>query len=127
MILVIPVRTRFAEGSVTEIAHKAERATDATTWGLTHCGSPTRRLSQTVLGLGLVGVLGFIPVQKLVPASGVEAVVNARVITLSAPIDGEVQTGPSLPEFGAPFARGDLLLRIINVHALAIWPANSSG
>jgi multidrug resistance efflux pump len=100
---------------VTEIIHNAERAADATT--LVHCGSLRRRFSQTVLGLGLVGVLGFIPVQKLVLASDVEAVVNARVIPLSAPVDGEVQAGPNLLEYGAPFARGDLLLRITNERA----------
>jgi multidrug resistance efflux pump len=44
-------------------------------------------------------------------------VINARVVALSAPIDGEVKTGLSLPEIGMPFERGDLLLRIVNRQA----------
>jgi multidrug resistance efflux pump len=95
------------------VAHMEAPADSAT--DPAHSGSRlARRPSQTVLGLGIVGVLGFIPVQKLVLASDVDAVINALVITLSAPIDGEVQIGPSLPEFGMPIARSDLLLRIIN-------------
>jgi multidrug resistance efflux pump len=63
----------------------------------------------------VVGALGFIPVQKLVPPSDVDAMINARVIALSAPIDGEVQIG--LPENGTPFANGDLLSRLFNERA----------
>jgi multidrug resistance efflux pump len=65
----------------------------------------------------MVVALGAIPVQKLLPTSGVEAIANARVIALSAPIDGEVQSGPSLLEIGTSFARGDVLLHIINDRA----------
>jgi hypothetical protein len=67
--------------------------------------------------LGIVAVLGFGPVQKLLSTSDVEAVVNARVITLSAAIDGEVQTGANPLEFGTSLAQGDVLLRIINGRA----------
>jgi multidrug resistance efflux pump len=115
------------EETLTRIAEESGRTAGAT---VERMGTPdtgrgpagrasslTRHLSKTVLGLGMVGVLGFIPVQKLLPTSGIEAVVNAHVITLSAPIDGEVRTSPSLPEFGAPFAPGDLLLHIINDRA----------
>jgi multidrug resistance efflux pump len=77
----------------------------------------TQRFSKTVLGLGIVAVLGAVPVQKLLPSSGVEAVVNARVVTLSAQIDGVVQAGPSLLEVGTSFGRGDVLLNITNERA----------
>jgi multidrug resistance efflux pump len=101
-----------AEDEVTQTENPADTATGRPAYP----GSPlSRRLSQTVLGLGVVGALGFIPVQKLVPPSDVEAMINARVIALSAPIDGEVQIG--LPENGTPFANGDLLLRLINERA----------
>jgi hypothetical protein len=76
-----------------------------------------RHLSKTALGLGMLALVAFAPIQKLLQTSSIEAVVNARVITLLAPIDGEVQTGPSPLEFGTPFARGDVLLRIINDRA----------
>jgi biotin carboxyl carrier protein len=109
-----PVHRHLAEDEVTQTEHPAGTAAGRSA---DRESLLTRRLSQTVLGLGLAGVLGFIPVQKLVTASDVEAVINARVITLSAPIDGEVPTGPGLPEFGMQFARGDLLLRVINERA----------
>jgi multidrug resistance efflux pump len=121
------MHTHLVEESLTRIAQEAERPAGVM---MGHAGTPdtgrgparpalprTRHLSKTVLGLGMVGVLGFIPVQKLLPTSAVEAVINARVVTLSAPIDGEVRTSPGLPEFGAPFAPGDLLLHIINDRA----------
>jgi biotin carboxyl carrier protein len=121
------VHTHLEEEFLTRIAQEAERPAPApmghvgtadTTYGPARHGSPlTRRLSKTVLGLGMVGVLGFIPVQKLLPSLGVEAVINAHVITLSAPIDGEVRTSPRLPEFAAPFAPDDVLLHIINDRA----------
>jgi hypothetical protein len=76
-----------------------------------------QRFSKTVLGLGMVAALGAVPVQRLLPSSDVEAVINARVVTLSAQIDGEVQAGPSLLEIGASFDRGEVLLHITNERA----------
>jgi multidrug resistance efflux pump len=107
---------------LTRIARKAESPSNATERDTTQvevCRGPrlTRRFSKTVLGLGMVAVLGAVPAQKLLPSSSVEAVVNARVVTLSAQIDGEVQAGPSLPEIGTSFARGDVLLHITNERA----------
>jgi hypothetical protein len=107
---------------MTRIAQKAEGPSNATERDTTQVdvcrGSLlTQRFSKTVLGLGMVVVLGAVPVQKILPSSGVEAVVNARVITLSAQIDGEVQTGPSVLEIGTSFARGDVLLHITNERA----------
>ena len=49
--------------------------------------------------------------------SSVEAIVNARVITLRAPIEGEVQAGPAGREAGAALAPGDLLFRIVDPRA----------
>jgi multidrug resistance efflux pump len=75
------------------------------------------RLSTTVFGVGMVAVLGFVPIQNMLPTSGVQAVTNTHLIALSSPTDGEVRSSPNLPEFGAPFARGDLLLDIVNDRA----------
>ena len=93
------------EASLTRIAQKAECPSTATERGTkqveVYRGSLlTQRFSKTVLGLGMVAVLGAVPIQKLMPSSGVEAVANAPVVTLSAQIDGEVQAGPSLLEIG---------------------------
>jgi hypothetical protein len=79
--------------------------------------SLVRRLSKTALGLGIVAIVGFAPLQKLLQTSSVEAVINARMITLRAPIDGEVQAGPNPLGFGTSLARGDVLFRIINRRA----------
>src|ERR1700674_3175386 len=76
-----------------------------------------RRLSKTALGVGIIAVVGFAPLQRLLQPSSVEAVVNARMITLRAPIDGEVQAGPKPLGFGTSLARGDVLFRIINGRA----------
>jgi multidrug resistance efflux pump len=81
-----------------------------------HCGL-VRRISKTMLSLGIVAAVGFVPLQGLLQSSGVEAVINARVTTLRAPTDGEVQPGPNPLAFGTPVTRGDVLLRIINRRA----------
>jgi multidrug resistance efflux pump len=70
-----------------------------------------------VLSLGIAAAVGFVPLQGLLKTSSVEAVINARVTTLRAPTDGEVQLGPNSLAFGTPVARGDVLLRIINRRA----------
>jgi len=110
------------EAPLTRIAQKAKGSSDATECGTKQVevcrGSLlAQRFSKTVLGLGMVAALGTFPVQKLLPRSGVEAVVNADIVTLSAQIDGEVQTGPSILEIGTSFARGDVLLHITNERA----------
>jgi multidrug resistance efflux pump len=75
------------------------------------------RLSKTVFGLGIVAVLGLAVLQSPLHTSSVEAVVNARMVTLRAPIDGKVQAGPHALDFGASLERGDVLFRIINSRA----------
>jgi multidrug resistance efflux pump len=75
------------------------------------------RLVKTALGLGVVAIVGYGPLQRLLQTSSVEAVVNARIITLRAPIDGEVQPGPNPLEFGSSLSRGEVLFRIVNRRA----------
>ena len=75
------------------------------------------RIPKTMLSLGAVAAVGFVPLQGLLQTSGVEAVINARVTTLRAPNDGEVQPGPNPLAFGTPVARGDILFRIVDHHA----------
>jgi len=76
-----------------------------------------RHLSKRVLGLMIVtgGTLGLL--QNLLQTPGVEAAINARVITLRAPINGEVQAGPKQLEFATSIELGDILFRIINPRA----------
>ena len=79
--------------------------------------STPRRIVKTLLGLALVAAVGYAPLQRIAQTSSVEAIVNARVITLRAPIEGELQAGPAGREAGAPLAPGDVLFRIADPRA----------
>ena len=79
--------------------------------------STPRRVLKTLLGLALVAAVGYAPLQRLAQTSSVEAIVNARVITLRAPIEGELQAGPAGREAGAALAPGDVLFRILDPRA----------
>jgi hypothetical protein len=72
------------------------------------------RISTTMLSLGIVAATGFVPLQGMMQTPSVEAVINARITTLRARTDGEVQPGPNPLAFGTPVTRGDVLLRIVN-------------
>ncbi|THD44415.1 MAG: HlyD family secretion protein [Bradyrhizobium sp.] len=76
-----------------------------------------RRIVKTLLGLALVVAVGYAPVQRMAQTTSVEAIVNARVITLRAPIDGEVQAGPIVRGSGAALAAGDVLFRVVDPRA----------
>ena len=79
--------------------------------------STPRRVVKTLLGLALVAAVGYEPLQRMAQTSSVEAIVNARVITLRAPIEGEVQPGPAAREAGAALAPGELLFRVVDKRA----------
>jgi multidrug resistance efflux pump len=72
------------------------------------------RVSKRTLGLVITGVIGLTLLAKMPQISRLEGVINARVITLQAPISGEVGAGPMQLDFGTSIARGDLLLRVAN-------------
>ena len=48
------------------------------------------RLLKSALGLALLVGVGIMPAQRLFQVSSVEAVINARLVTLRSPIDGVV-------------------------------------
>jgi hypothetical protein len=68
-----------------------------------------RRSIKTLLALAVAIALGWTPLQRLLQTTSAEAAVNARLVTLRAPIDAEI----SLP-------RNWLRL------ALQLWPARKS-
>ena len=76
-----------------------------------------RRLLKSILGLAVVAIVGYAPVVRLMQTSSVEAVVNARVITLRSPIEGEVQAGPDRPDVGAALGRGEVLFHVVDPRA----------
>jgi multidrug resistance efflux pump len=73
------------------------------------------RALKSALGLGVVIIAGVGPVQRLLEFSSVEAVVNARLVSLRAPIDGRIED--FAPTIGAVTPRGRLMLHISNSRA----------
>jgi len=75
------------------------------------------RAFKSVLGLAIVVIAGVGPVQRLLELSSIEAVVNARLVSLRAPIDGRVENADLAPTIGAAVTRGRTMLRISNSRA----------
>ena len=73
------------------------------------------RAFKSALGLGIVVIAGVGPVQRLLELSSVEAVVNARLVSLRAPIEGKIE-GADLT-IGAAAPKGQPMLRISNSRA----------
>jgi len=73
------------------------------------------RALKSALGLGVVIIAGLGPVQRLLEFSSVEAVVNARLVSLRAPIDGRIED--FAPTIGAVTPRGRFMLHISDSRA----------
>ncbi|HEU4378958.1 MAG TPA: hypothetical protein VFR73_10315 [Hyphomicrobiaceae bacterium] len=54
------------------------------------------RLSKAAIGLLLLAVVGWLPIRSLLQATSTEAVVNARLVTLRAPIEGNTEAPAGL-------------------------------
>jgi multidrug resistance efflux pump len=76
-----------------------------------------RRVLKSGVALALAVFVGWGPMLRLLQVSSVEAVVNARVVTLRAPIDGTVVAGSTNVTVGDPIAAGAPLLKVINRRA----------
>ena len=75
-----------------------------------------RRLLKTAIGLVVVVAAGWLPVRALLETTSTEAVINARLITLRAPIEGQV--GPLGPiAVGTELQPGAVLVGIVNPRA----------
>ena len=72
------------------------------------------RLIKSALGLALVAAVGWMPAQRLFQVSSVEAVVNARLVTVRSPINGIVAGGPGVLQVGDAVSPGKSLLSIEN-------------
>jgi hypothetical protein len=75
------------------------------------------RAFKSALGLSIVVIAGVGPVQRLLELSSVEAVVNARLVSLRAPIEGKIDGADLLPTIGAVAPKGRPMLRISNSRA----------
>jgi len=75
------------------------------------------RALKSASGLAIIAIVGVGPMQRLFEFSTVDAVVNARLVSLRAPIDGKVDTVPFSPTVGAAARAGASILRISNSRA----------
>jgi hypothetical protein len=73
------------------------------------------RAVKSALGLGVIVIAGVGPVQRMLELSSIEAVVNARLISLRSPIDGRIED--LAPSIGAAVPKGRLMLHISNSRA----------
>jgi multidrug resistance efflux pump len=76
-----------------------------------------RRSIKSLLALAAVIALGWTPLQRFLQTTSAEAAVNARLITLRAPIDGQVEGNQQLVGVGAEVRPGQEVLRIVNSRA----------
>ena len=74
------------------------------------------RASKLAIGLLLLAVVGWLPIRSLLQATSTEAVVNARLVTLRAPIEGDIEA-PAGINVGTHFKAGDTVLRVVNRRA----------
>lgn len=77
---------------------------------------PLRKMLKIAAAIAVLALVGWQPVQRLLVFSSVEAVVNARLVTLRAPISGQVESAVDLTP-GASVAAGGLILKITNPRA----------
>jgi multidrug resistance efflux pump len=73
-----------------------------------------RRVLKIAAGLAIVAVFGWLPLRAVWQTSSVEAVVNARLVTLRSPIDGEVSSKSGYSTASSSVSEGDLILRVVN-------------
>jgi len=75
------------------------------------------RLLKVVVGGLLVMAVGWLPVRTLLQTTSTEAVINARLITLRAPIEGEIGAGLGASAVGMQLEPGAGLMKIVNRRA----------
>lgn len=75
------------------------------------------KLIKVSIGVVIVAAVGYLPVRALLQTTSTEAIVNARLVTLRAPIEGEVGAGLSSLVVGTQLDPGAPLLKIANRRA----------
>jgi multidrug resistance efflux pump len=73
-----------------------------------------RPVLKVALGLAIVAVFGWLPLRAIWQTSSVEAVVNARLVTLRSPIDGGVSAMSGHPTASSMVNEGEVILRVVN-------------
>lgn len=75
------------------------------------------RLIKSVLGIALVILAGWGPTMRLFQVSSTQALVNARLVTIRAPIEGVVDFKADLNDLNGVFAKETVLATISDPHA----------
>src|SRR5207247_5864891 len=75
-----------------------------------------RRVLKTLVGLLVVVAAGWLPVRALLETTSTEAVINARLITLRAPIEGQVGLLAAVAA-GTEVQPGAALVSVVNPRA----------
>ena len=75
------------------------------------------RWLKTVAGIAIVALVGWMPMQRLFQVSSVEAVINAPVVTVRAPIEGAVDNAFGALKVGETIAPGAPLVTVTNARA----------
>lgn len=99
--------TPSAEPAADVAAHKP--APFATLAGISHS-----TILKSCLAFALAVLFGWTPIQRLLATTSAEAVVNARVVTLRAPIEGEVSLNVAGTDIGTEFNDNEAVLTIKN-------------
>jgi len=106
------------EDSIKSWAH--EDAADDEARNIARAPKQFGRSSKAVkaaLALAVALAFGYAPVQRLLATTSVEAVIDARIVTLRAPIDGEIAVAREGLDVGARLAPGETLLTVLNPDA----------
>ncbi|MFA5958610.1 HlyD family secretion protein [Hyphomicrobium sp.] len=79
---------------------------------------------KSLVAIAIAVALGWMPVQRLLATTSAEAVVNARIITIRAPIEGEVSLAHDGTDIGSPLQTDQTILTIRNPRADTAQLAN---
>jgi multidrug resistance efflux pump len=77
----------------------------------------SRKVLKTAIALAIAVLVGWGPTQRLMQTTSVEAIVNAPLITLRSPIDGEIAATPDVLAVGTSFSPGTPIAKIVDRRA----------
>jgi hypothetical protein len=75
------------------------------------------RIIKSLIGLALLVFAMWVPARQLFQVASAEAVVNAQIVTMRAPIEGIVDVATGIPAIGVELGQNAGLLRIVNPRA----------
>jgi hypothetical protein len=75
------------------------------------------RVVKSLIGLAILVFAVWVPARQLFQVASAEAVVNAQIVTLRAPIEGTVTVDVGIPGIGVELGQSTNLLHIVNPRA----------